>query len=530
MANDDKNTINVLEKIIYELKPASAELRAEINEKESKINGTNACIVFFNTSVIKVVTASDTARGNRANVLLLDEFRLISKDTIDTILRKFLTLRRMPDYIELTDAERKAEYDKEKNLTLYLSSAYWKDHWAYTKCVDTFKAMLNPDRRQFVCGFPYQLSIREGLLDPELVADDMSDSNFSEVKHSMEMCALFFGSDEGAFFDFESISKNRNIKYPMLPERISMKVGANSPVRIPPKQNGEIRIISADIALMPSKKHKNDATSVFVNCAMKTRGGRFVSNMVYTSEYEGLRTEDQALEIRRVYEEYDGDYIVLDCAGLGLGVYDCLSRDMVDPDTGDIYPALSCCNNSEMASRCTTIGAQKAIWAIKGNAALNSDCALLLREGFRSGRVRLLATEYDADELLNNIPRYKALSPSERLKFQMPYINTTLLVDELTKLQHEEFNGKVRVHERSGMRKDRYSSISYNYYVALQIEQRINKRSSMEINISELFNMKSPSFNGILKNKSGSSPYKRRKGVGGRLGNNNQENWSNTYW
>ena len=42
--------INVLEKIIYELKPASAELRAEINEKESKINGTNACIVFFNTT------------------------------------------------------------------------------------------------------------------------------------------------------------------------------------------------------------------------------------------------------------------------------------------------------------------------------------------------------------------------------------------------------------------------------------------------------------------------------------------------
>ena len=49
--------------------------------------------------------------------------RLISKDTIDTILRKFLTLRRMPRYEELTEEERKAEYDKEKNLTIYLSSA-----------------------------------------------------------------------------------------------------------------------------------------------------------------------------------------------------------------------------------------------------------------------------------------------------------------------------------------------------------------------------------------------------------------------
>lgn len=53
----------MLEKILLELKPRSPELRAEINEKESKLNGTDAKIVFKNTSVIKVVTASDTARG-----------------------------------------------------------------------------------------------------------------------------------------------------------------------------------------------------------------------------------------------------------------------------------------------------------------------------------------------------------------------------------------------------------------------------------------------------------------------------------
>lgn len=116
-------SINVLEKILYELKPKSQELCAEIDEKETKINGTNAQIVFKNSSVIKVVTASDSARGNRANVLLLDEFRMINKDTIDTILRKFLTLRRMPPYRSLTEEERNREYDKEKNLTMYLSSA-----------------------------------------------------------------------------------------------------------------------------------------------------------------------------------------------------------------------------------------------------------------------------------------------------------------------------------------------------------------------------------------------------------------------
>ena len=53
---------------MLELKPNSPELAAEIDEKESKINGTNAQIVFKNSSYIKVVTASDSARGN---VLLL---------------------------------------------------------------------------------------------------------------------------------------------------------------------------------------------------------------------------------------------------------------------------------------------------------------------------------------------------------------------------------------------------------------------------------------------------------------------------
>lgn len=485
--------INVLEKIMLELKPISPELCNEIDEKQSKLNGTNAQIVFKNTSVIKVVTASDSSRGNRCNVLLLDEYRLISKDTIDTVLRKFLTLRRMPRYDELTDAEKKAEYAKEKNLTLYLSSAYFKDHWSFTKCVDTFKAMLDDTRKQFVCGFPYELSIEEGLLDPESVADEMTESDFSEIKWSMEMDALWYGSAEDAFFDFASISKNRRIKYPMLPNSITTK--ANFPqVRIQPKQNGEIRILSADIALMPSKKNNNDASAEFINQMLPTKSGRYISNIIYADAQEGLTTDSQALIIRKLFDEYDCDYLVLDCAGVGIGIFDALIRDMVDPETGEIYPAISCCNNAEMASRCSVPGAKKVIWAIKASAQFNSDCAFLLREAFRSSRIRLLATEYDAEEFLCSIRGYNSLSLDERLQLQLPYIHTTLLIDELTKLQHEESGGKIKIYEKAGMRKDRYSSLSYNYYVAIQIENKMSKRQSLNASASEMFVIKPPSY------------------------------------
>lgn len=485
-------SINVLEKIQVILMPASPNLKNEIDLEKSKFSGQDAKVMFKNGSYIKVVTASDNARSNRANILIVDEFRMVKKDTIDTVLKKFLTSRRMPAYRELTNKERKVEYAKEPNKSFFLSSAFFKDHWSYLKMLDTFKLMLDDTKVDFVCGFPYQLSIQEGLLFPEDVESDMLESDFNEIKWSMEMEALWFGDEGSSFYDFNSISKNRRIQYPMLPEKYANLLGNNQKIRIPPKQNGEKRILSADIALMSSKKNDNDASAIFINQLMLSKAGCFTSNIVYGETSEGLHTEDQALVIRKLFEEFSCDYIVLDCTGLGLGVYDALVRDKVDPDTGEIYPALSCCNNPEMAERCTVKGADKVIWAIKGSPALNSECAVLLREGFRSGKIRLLATEYDADStLLSEIKGYNSLPPLKKLDLQKPYINTTLLIDELVKLQHDESGGRVRIYERSGMRKDRYSSLSYNYYVATQLESKLSKHREADYS-NDVFIFKPP--------------------------------------
>ncbi len=484
--------INVLEKILLELKQNSPELVAEIDDKQSKINGTDAKIVFHNGSYIKVVTASDSSRGNRANVLILDEFRLISKDVIDTILRKFLTQRRMPKYEELTEAERRAEYDKEKNMTAYLSSAFYSDHWSYTKCQDTFRAMLDETKNQFVCSLPYQLSIEEGLLDADTVLDEMAETDFSEVKFSMEYEALFYGSVEDAFFDFVSVSKNRRIKYPMLPDKTAALLSMSQSVRISPKKNGEKRILSVDIALMTSKKRKNDASAIFINQMLPTKAGRYVSNIVFADCHEGMHTADQALMIRKLFDEYECDYLVIDAQGVGAGVADLLLRDIPDPETGDIYPAISCCNNPDMASRCIEPDARKVIWSIKAGAQFNSDAAYMLREGFRSGRIRLLETEFNGENSMSDLRGYGSLNPSERTQLALPYIHTTLLIDELTKLQHEEKDGRVKMYERSGMRKDRYSSLSYNYWVACQVENKLRRRNAVRFSDHSSFMFRAP--------------------------------------
>lgn len=485
--------VNVIEKIMLELLPNSPELAAEIDAKQSKTNGMEARVVFNNTSLIKVVTASDSARGSRCNVLILDEFRLISLDVINTVLRKFLTQRRMPRYEELSENERQAEYAKEKNKIIYASSCYFADHWSFTRSLDTLKSMIVPGRKDFVCSLPYELAIKEGLLDPDIVESEMLETDFSQIKHMMEYESVFYNSSEDAFFDFNTVSKNRHIQYPMLPASLSGKLKSNNNIRIQPKLSGEKRLLSADIALMASTRHNNDATAIHITRLVPTKAGRYTVNLVYTEPNEGLRTEEQALNIRKLYEEFDCDYIVLDAKNVGLSILDCLSNDISDPETGEIFPALCCCNNDDLAARCVARGAPKVIWAIMGSSRFNSDVALLVREGFKSGRIRLLVNEYDGEAAMNSIPGFASMDIADKTKLLMPYINTTLLINEVVNLRHDESNGLVRLFEKSDMRKDRYSSLSYNYYVALQLETQMRRKTIRVTDIgSEQFIFRAP--------------------------------------
>lgn len=491
----------ILEKILLELKPRSPELAAEIDSKQSKSGGNDAQIIFKNGSYIKVVTSGESGRGNRANTLLLDEFRLISKDVIDTILRKFLAQKRKPAYEKIPKKEREQYYKKELNQMLFLSSAFFTDHWSYRKCTDTCQFMLDDTKRQFICGLPYQLSIKEGLLDEDAVLEEMAESDFNEIKFSMEYSALWWGDSDGTFFDYATIAKNRRIKYPMLPSNLADKLSNSQRLRIPPKMNGEKRILSADIALISSSKNNNDATAIFINQLIPNKNGRYSSNIVYTESSEGLHTSDQALVIRRLYEEFQCDYIVLDTLGVGLGVFDCLARDITDPATGELYPALSCCNDPVMAERCLR-DADKVIWSIKANATMNSECAVLLREAFKSGKIRLLSSEYDGEESLSDMKGFSSLSEQDKAKILLPYINTTLLINELVKLRHEESAGKIKISEMRNMRKDRYSSLAYNYYVATCLEAKLTKVVVDES--QDLFVIKPP--------KARSTKYSKKKG------------------
>lgn len=450
----------------------SENLRREIDEKESSVGMNKAAIYFKNGSWIKVVTASDTGRGFRGNVLVCDEYRMVDKKIIDTVLRKYLTSPRQPLYLNNPEYSNLLERNKE----IYMSSAWYKSHWSFDKAKAYTVNLLDDTKKYFICGLPYQLSMYEGLLSREQVEDEMSEDDFDSVTWSIEMECLFFGDTDGAFFSFDDISQRRKLQNSLYPQYISN----NRNQKIPELALNERRILSVDVALMASKKNKNDASSIIINSAIPTNNNNYTSNIVYLENHEGLNTDELALIVRRLFAWYKCTDLVIDTNGVGLGVYDALIKDIFDHETGELYPALSCCNDKVMAERCKVDNAPKVIWSVKATASFNNEACILLRSGFQKGKINLLVSEFEAEEILKE--RFKGFNkmlPYEQIQYKMPFVQTTLLVYELISLEHEVKGTNIKITEKSGMRKDRYSSLAYNYWVQCQLErENLNKPKS----------------------------------------------------
>ena len=421
----------------------------------------------------------------RANILILDEFRLIDKTVLDSVLRKFKSAPRQPAYL------KKPEYAhlQEPNKEFYLSSAWMKSHWSWDKVCDFFDAMID-GRKYFVCNLPYQMAIKEGLLMREQVENEMSENTFNEIQWSMEMMGLFFGESEKAFFKMSDLNDNRVMSKPLYPREYYNLI-KDKDFKYEPKKEGEIRLVSCDISVMGSSKNNNDA-SIFTIMRLipnekKTHYNKYVC---YMESSEGGNTQLQALRIRQLYEEFECDYIVLDTNGIGAGVYSALATNLYDTANDKEYPAVSCINDEAMAELCPYEDAEKIIYSIKADNRLNNDKDVWTREDFKQGKLRLLINEFEGKEILKGLKGFKDLTVEDQTKLQLPYLQTTLLINELINLEKVPTeNGLIKLKEPSGKRKDRYSSVTYAVYIAKQLENELKPKNT-NIDYTKLFKFK----------------------------------------
>jgi hypothetical protein len=119
------------------------------------------------------------------------------------------------------------------------------------------------------------------------------------------------------------------------------------------------------------------------------------------------------------------------------------------------------------------------LYAVTASSKLNSDMAVNLRNLFVDKRIDLLVGQADGvEELSSKVPEYmNTTDPEIQLAFEKPYLETMALVSECTNLQYEklENTGAIRLKERSGEMKDRYTSLAMGCYFASELERDLEK-------------------------------------------------------
>lgn len=179
-----KQANEVLLKIQDEFLPESPFSRNEI--LYCKIGQNDATIMYKNGSWIKSRTSTENARSARANVIIDDEFRMQDRKIVDSVIREFLKAPRRPPYLNNPQYKNL----KERNVEVYATSAWYKSSWAQEKVKSYAQNSLDDRRKYFLCGLPYQVSIRDGLLMPEQVEDTMSERDFDPISFSINFVLI----------------------------------------------------------------------------------------------------------------------------------------------------------------------------------------------------------------------------------------------------------------------------------------------------------------------------------------------------
>lgn len=447
------------------------------------VTGSKETAMYFqNGSKITAITANDNARGERCSLLVVDEHRLMKKTIYDSVLKPFLTYTRQPGFLSNPKYKNYKELD---NQIVFMSSAWYKNHWVYEFAEQSVDKMLNGENDEFITAIPYQLGIKEKIINPTQIKLTMSEANFDRVSFGMEYQCQFFGETAGSLLKMDDFEKNRRLYNAYIPRNITklyddvQNYGEYRNKEFPKNNSDEIRIISIDVSIMAGAQNDNTIIS-FLRLLPSKSGAYYDIQLSNTIAIHGLHSDIQAMLIKRYFYDFDADYIVMDVNGNGVSVYDSLAKVSYDNETSLEYPALGSFNKEQYEERMLLNEDDMkslVIFAINPSAEVNHLMAMKVKSQLEKGHLSLLVDPNIALAELYKTQNKKSsptLTVEEEAERLQPFVSTTMLVNESIGLEKKITQGRFISLVEVGMaRKDRYSSLGYGIYYASLLENEL---------------------------------------------------------
>ena len=403
---------------------------------------------------------------------------MIVKSIIDTVLSPTLFQRQIPFRIKYPDEYKEL---KEEPKEIYISSAWYKSHWMWDYMKLVTRDMLGKGKSVLI-GMDYSIALKHEIKTRDFLVKERK--KLDRVAWTIEYENQMVAENAHAYFTYDMLNKNRVLKRPFYPrknEDVLSKVKAKHTI---PKQAGEIRIIACDIApeggtgndnsvftciraLPESKEYKVSDTS---GDHIEVKQG-YRRQVVYMEPQAEFETTKQAIRIKQLFADFEADYCVLDTRNAGVAIYDALAKVLYDVDRNVEYEPWTCMNDDKLKARIVIAGQKEAVFSVKASLELNSKIAVSMRDSLNNRMIELMVSiQEGVEELQRLYPEYVSADVDTQLFYERPFLETVALINEMIGLEYTVQNqtNLIKIEERPGARKDRYTSVSYgNYFVSL---------------------------------------------------------------
>lgn len=382
---------------------------------------------------------------------------------------------------------------KEEPREIFLSSAYWKNHWMWQlvkgSIVNAYKD------KSVLFATDYALTVKHGIRTKNQMIKEKE--KMDAVTYEQEYLNLMSGGSENQYYTFDLVSQAQKVKKPWYPRKLEdfadRKRTWFGDIK---RQPSEIRIVSVDLALSAStKKIENDLTVIKCVRALQI-GEKYERQEVYTETMQGTDIDTQAIRIRQIMEDFDANWLVFDARTYGTNLVDSMAKVLYDEQRDIEYEPIKCFNIEALGDRCKNPNASPIMWGFIGSAQSNHDMHVAMLGSLSDKKYKMLiSATVSKEEYLLDKKEYKTATQEQKVLYELPYVYSDLTLNEMINLNKEYVQGgKIKLVEPSNGLKDKYiASAMANMYIQ-ELEMELTNKRKSTFDIQQMFQFKQPTF------------------------------------
>ena len=421
--------------------------------------------VFKNGSVLDNLAARESTRGQRRHGGLMEECVGID----DAILREVI----IPVMAISRRAKDGTTNEKEplNKSQIYITTAGYKGTFPYDRLIGFLVRMVTQPDRCMVLGGTWRTPVGVGLQSKTFITDQKNEGTYNEASFEREYESKWSGTVEDAFFNGEFFDRNRKLQQPEYEASGRSSAGA-------------YYVLSVDVG------RKGCDTIVCVFKVTPQAQGPAVKSLVNIYTMSDEHFEDQAIKLKKLYYKYKARTLVIDGNGLGIGLIDYMIKSQTD-ENGDFLPDFGVENDDDgyYKKYRTQNTEYDAMYIIKANAPINTECHANAQTQLQTGKVKFLIDERTAKDKLLSTQKGQRMKPEERAEYLKPFTLTSILKEEMMNLREENEGVNIILKQANrGIKKDKFSAFEYGLYYIKQKEDSKKKKKRFNAKEWAFFN------------------------------------------